>query len=195
MTADDLQRLASLLRWVGLAITAFGVVLTFGSHFIADKLLVVQRADKLQAQERLKATEAELEQTKVKTAELARRLAPRTLTAEQRERFIKYLRASPKGPVAVEHSGQVVETINFTEEIRSLLEAAGFTISSYAMPLGYVIKAPDPWFVSVIVGTGKHPAYAEQLLLAFKVIGIEAIATDGRDIANPGQVKVYVGAK
>ncbi|MDO8788794.1 MAG: hypothetical protein Q7J42_12050 [Sulfuritalea sp.] len=195
MGADELQRLASILRWVGLIVTALGVVLTFGSHYIADKLLVVQRADKIQAQERLKTTEIELEQTKLKTAELTKRLAPRTLTTEQRDRFITFLGKTAKGPVAVEHSGLVAETITFTEEIRALLEASGFTISAYNMPLGYMIKAPEPWFVAIIIGSGKPPPYAERLLLAFKEIDIDAIVTDGKDIASPGEVKVYVGAK
>lgn len=195
MGADDFQRLASVLRWVGLSVTAIGLLITFGSHYIADKLFVAQRADKILAQERLKVTETELEQTKVKTADLERRLAPRMLTADQRERFIKFLSNTTKGPVAVEHSGLVAETITFTEEIRSLLEASGFTISAYNMPLGYMVKAPEPWFVAIIIGEGKHPPYAEKLLLAFKEIGIDATATDGKDIASPGEVKVYVGAK
>lgn len=196
MGADELQRLASTLRWVGLVVTALGVVITFGSHYIADKLLVVQRADKVQAQERLKTTEAELEQTKIKTAELAKRLAPRTLTTEQRERFIKFLSKTVKGPVVVEHTGQAVETIKFTEEIRSLLMDAGFTISAYNMPLGYVFKeAPEPWFITVIAIVGTHPAYTEQLILAFKEIGIDVLLGNGAGIASPGEVKVYVGAK
>ena len=186
----------SILRWVGLFVTALGVALTFGSHFIADRLFVAQRADKIQAQERLKITEAELEQTKLKTAELAKRLAPRTLTTEQRERFIKFLSKTVKGPVVLEHSGQAVETIKFTEEIRSLLVASGFTISAYNMPLGYVFKeAPDPWFITVIVIAGKHPAYAESLILAFKEIGIDVLLGNGEGISSPGEVKVYVGAK
>ncbi|MBI5019938.1 MAG: hypothetical protein HZB59_00725 [Ignavibacteriales bacterium] len=196
MTVDELQHWASVLRWVGLSVTAVGLLITFGSYYVADKLLVVQRADKLKAQERLNATEAELKQTKIKTAELEHRLAPRTLTTEQRERFIKFLSKTTKGPVALEHSGQAAETIKFTEEIRSLLVSAGFTISAYNMPLGYVFKeAPDPWFITVIVGSGQHPAYADQLLLAFKDIGINALAGDGTNIANPGEVKVFVGAK
>ena len=196
MGADELQRLDSILRWVGLFVTALGVALTFGSHFIADRLFVAQRADKIQAQERLKITEAELEQTKLKTAELAKRLAPRTLTTEQRERFIKFLSKTVKGPVVLEHSGQAVETIKFTEGIRSLLVASGFTISAYNMPLGYVFKeAPDPWFITVIVIAGKHPAYAESLILAFKEIGIDVLLGNGEGISSPGEVKVYVGAK
>jgi hypothetical protein len=196
MTADELQRLASILRWVGLVVTALGVVLTFGSHFIADKLFVAQRADKIQAQERLKVTEVELEQTKIKTAELAKRLAHRTLTTEQREQFIKFLSKTIKGPVVLEHSGQTVETIKFTEEISSLLIDAGFTIAAYNMPLGYVFKeAPEPWFITVITTAGKYPAYTEQLILAFKEIGIDVLLGNGAGIASPGEVKVYVGAK
>ena len=196
MGADELQRLASILRWVGLIVTALGVAITFGSHYIADKLLVVQRADKVQAQERLKITETELEQTKLKTAELTKRIAPRTLTPEQRERFIKFLSKTVKGPIVLEHSGQAVETIKFTEEIRSLLIDAGFTISAYNMPLGYVFKeAPNPWFITVIVIAGTTPAYAHQLMLAFKEIGIDVLLGNGAGIANPGEVKVYVGAK
>lgn len=196
MTADDLQRLASILRWVGLAVTAVGVVLTFGSHYIADKLFVIQNIEKNQAQDRLKATETELEQTKLKTAELAKRLAPRTLTIKQRERFIKFLRKTTKGPVTVEHSGQAVETIKFAEEIRSLLMDAGFTISAFNMPLGYVFKeAPEPWFITVIATAGTYPAYTEQIILAFKEIGIAVLLGNGAGIAKTDEVKVYVGAK
>lgn len=195
MTPDELQRWASILRWGGLSVTVIGLLITFGSHLIADRLLVLQRAEKTAAQERLQVSERELGETKAKTAELAERLAPRKLTTEQRQRFIEYLKTAPKGPVGVAHSGQIVETINFTEEIRSLLEGAGFTISSYENPLGYIIKAPAPYFMAVIIGTGERPTYTESLLRAFHEIGIEAIPTDGSAIAGPGEVKVYLGTK
>ena len=125
MTADELQRLARILRWVGLVVTAVGVLITFGSHYIADKLLVVQRNDKIQAQERLKATEVELEQTKIKTVDLERRLAPRTLTPKQRERFVKFLSKTTKGPVTVEHSGKPSKPLSSPKKsTRSLLKLA-----------------------------------------------------------------------
>jgi F0F1-type ATP synthase membrane subunit b/b' len=86
MTADELQNWARLLRWVGLAVTAIGLALTFASHVVADRLLVVQRNDKIEAQERLKQTEAELRDAKTKAAkaletatELDKRQAPRTI--------------------------------------------------------------------------------------------------------------------
>ena len=196
MTADELQRLASALRWVGLVVTAVGVLITFGSHYIADKLLVVQHTDKVQAQERLKTTEAELEQTKIKTADLERRLAPRALTTDQRERFVNFLSKTTKGPVTVEHSGQAVETVKFAEEVRSLLLKSGFTIAAYNMPLGYVFKdAPEPWLITIIANASRNPPYTAQLALAFKEIGIEVLGGDGAGISSSGEVKVYVGAK
>jgi hypothetical protein len=70
MNPDDLQRWASLLRWTGLIVTAIGLVITFGSHYIADRLMVAQRTDKAKAEERVRSTEAELRDTKAKTEEL-----------------------------------------------------------------------------------------------------------------------------
>lgn len=196
MSADELQSLASILRWVGLIVTFIGVAITFVSHLVADRLHDVQSADKTKAQERLYATESELEQTKVKTADLERRLAPRVLTADQRERFVKFLSKTTKGPVTVEHAGQAVETVTFAEEIRLLLLGAGFTIAAYNMPLGYVFKeAPGPWFITVIANASGNPPYTEQLVLAFKEIGIEVLLGNGAGISNPGEIKVYVGAK
>lgn len=196
MGADELQRLASILRWVGFIVTAIGLAITFGSYFVADRLYDVETVNKTEAKTRLKATEAELQQTRVKTVELEKRLAPRTITTEQRERFIKFLIKTAKGPVVLEHSGQTVETVKFTDEIRSLLVAAGFTISAYNMPLGYVFKeAPEPWFITVIAIAGKHPTYTEALILAFKEIGVDVLHGNGEGISSPGEVKVYVGAK
>ena len=196
MTADDLQRLASILRWVGLTITALGVAITFGSHYIADKILVVQRADKVKAQERLKLTEAELEQTKAKTSELEKRLAPRMLTVDQRAKFLKFLSKTAKGPLTLEHSGQAVETVKFSEEIRSLLVESGFTIAAHNMPLGYVFKeASAPWFITIIANTTGNPPYTDPLILAFKEMGIEVLLGNGASISSAGELKVYVGAK
>ncbi|HEX3856376.1 MAG TPA: hypothetical protein VHY30_03645 [Verrucomicrobiae bacterium] len=83
MTADELQRWASILRWIGLTVTTIGVLITFGSHYVADKMIVVQQADKIKAQERLQRTEAELEATKLKTAEIEASQKPRAVTHEQ----------------------------------------------------------------------------------------------------------------
>lgn len=196
MTADELQRWASILRWVGLSVTAVGVLITFGSHYIADKLLVVQRTEKTQAQERLKASEAELQATKAKTAELAHKLAPRQLTAEQCTTFIAALAKTPKGPVGIVYVSPQPESTGFVEQIRSLLTDAGFTIpakSEYS--LGYTIAAPAPWFIAVIAVAGQEPPYALPIRQAFKEIGIDAIGTDGRDIAQPGEFKIYIGSK
>lgn len=72
--------------------------------------------------------------------------------------------------------------------------AAGFTISSDEMPLGHTIPAPAYRHIGIIVGVGNYPAYAERLHLAFKEIGIEVIGVDGKDIAQPGQVRSGQGS-
>ena len=64
------------------------------------------------------------------------------------------------------------------------------------MPLGYVFKeAPEPWFVTIITNASGNPPYTEQLVFAFKEIGIEVLLGNGAGISSPGEVKVYVGAK
>jgi hypothetical protein len=90
MTADELQRWASILRWVGLSVTTIGIIITFGSHYVADRLLVVQRADKAKAQERQKLAEDQIAAARAQAAE-ANKLAaaleakgqPRIVTPEQ----------------------------------------------------------------------------------------------------------------
>lgn len=116
MTADELQRWASILRWVGLSVTVLGIFIIFGSHYIADKLIVVQRVDKNTAHKRLKQSEAELQATKAKTAELETKLAPRQLTPEQRKQFIAALADAPKGPLTITYSDRQTETTRFVED-------------------------------------------------------------------------------
>jgi len=50
----------------------------------------------------------------------------------------------------------------------------------------------NAWQVS---NTETTPAYTQQLILAFKEIGIDVLCGDGSGISNPAEVKVYVGAK
>jgi hypothetical protein len=196
MSADDLQRWASILRWVGLSVTVVGLLITFGSHYIADKLLVVQRGEKAQAQARLQASEAELQATKKKTAELEQKLAPRQLSPDQRTEFIAALANAPRGPVTIAYVSPQAESTAFVQQVRSLIVDAGFTVSApseYA--LGYTIAAPPPWFVAIIAVPGQQPPYASAIQEAFKHIGIEAIGTDGSHIAKPGELKIYIGGR
>ena len=196
MNADQLQRWASILRWVGLSVTAIGLLITFGSHYIADKLHVVQRADKASAQERLKQSEAELQTTKARTAELEKKLAPRQLSPEQRKHFIAALAGSPRGPIAVVYSNPQPETINFATEIRSLLIEAGFQVA--APPehtFAFTIDPPAPWFISLVAVRGTEPPYAEPLYRAWRTIGVENGYTDGIQFAKPGELKIYIESK
>jgi len=195
-TADDLQWWASLLRWVGFGITVFGVLITCGSHYIADKLIVVQRADKAAAQERLKTSEAELQSTKAKTAELEKKLAPRQLTPEQRKHFIAALADAPKGPITVVYSNPQPETISFAAQIRSMFIDAGFDVpTTPEYTLAFTIDPPAPWFISLVAVRGTEPPYAQPIHRARQAIEVENGFTDGPQFAKPGEFKIYVGSK
>jgi hypothetical protein len=76
-------------RWA-LCIPAFIVLLTFVSHKISDRILVLQGAGKAKSQERQKLTEQQLakaraqaEQANDRAEELEAKQRPRTVTAEQ----------------------------------------------------------------------------------------------------------------
>jgi len=123
--------------------------------------------------------------------------APRQLTQDQRAKFIAALANVPKGKIGVAYSSPQPETIQFVAPIRSLLSEAGFSVpenSEYA--LGYVVTTvPPPWRVGLISGSEHPPAFTLPLQRAFREIGLDAIGIDGRQIAQPNEVKVYVGSK
>lgn len=48
---------------------------------------------------------------------------------------------------------------------------------------------------AIIVGSGAQTPAALSIQQAFRGIGIDAIGTDGRDIAKPEEIKIYVGSK
>jgi hypothetical protein len=87
---DDLERYSVWCRWA-LWIPAFIIVLlTFVSHKISDRILVLQGAGKAKSQERQKLTEQQLakaraqaEQANDRAEELEAKQRPRTVTAEQ----------------------------------------------------------------------------------------------------------------
>ena len=172
-----------------------GIGLVAGFHL--NKVKTIETEAKAKAAEADRATIAgQLKTARAKTAELEHRLAPRQLTAEQRSTFIAALADAPKGPVIVAYVSPQPESTAFVEQLRSLIVDAGFTIpakSEYA--LSYTIAAPSPWFIALVAFPAAQPPYALPIQHAFKQIGIDAIATDGSQIAQPGELKIYIGSK
>lgn len=119
MTSDELQRWASILRWVGLGVTAVGLLITFGSHFIADRLLSVQQSDKAKAQERMQASEAELHAIKS-------RVGWRRLPAS----FAEVLVGRTAGRAEIVFRDGDDEAYAFATSISDALSYAGWTVAS-----------------------------------------------------------------
>ena len=149
MNSDDLQRYASLCRWVGLIVTFIGVLITSISHVIADRLLTAQRQEKAAAQERAKAAQAELELTKQKTAELEQRLGPWPFSDAQRATLLQALASAPKGRVALEYIQSDERRAHpFADVLATVFRQAGYDVWGHISPL---IQAGAPPLVGVQV--------------------------------------------
>jgi hypothetical protein len=196
MTADELQRLASILRWVGLSVTALGLLITFGSHYVADKLLVVQRGEKIKSAQRLQISEAELEITKAKTAELEFKLSPRILTEEQRKGFLAFVANTPKGKVSFKCVSNSKEACDYAAVIKDLLATARFDVAA-SVP-SYISTGIRASGISMSIRSEKHqPAHAGEIQKGFESIGIPmpgTVDTDDQSLSED-MVVIYVGAK
>ncbi|WP_265595211.1 hypothetical protein [Verrucomicrobium sp. BvORR106] len=177
MTADELQRWASILRWVGLSVTTIGIIITFGSHYVADKLLVVQRADKAKAQERQKFAEDQIsaahtqaEEANKLVAALEARGQPRTVTPEQNQALRAAMRKGFSGgltvPIIIASKMLDPECESYSKQLSDALavppEALGLT------PLGAFT------FQGIrIFSVGEAAAdSAEKIRRAFQTVGI-----------------------
>ena len=199
MTADELQRWASILRWVGLSFTAIGVLITFGSHLVADKMLVVQRADKAAAQERIKTSEAELQVTKAKTAELEQKLAPRQITDEQRTKFIQLTKDASKGEIPIFRGDAGIETANYIGQIRAMLDTSGYSVSSRGIVpiIGLSVSSTDSSAEFLFYSDENDlPDYAVPVQRAFLAIGVRLFAmhydNSGNGKLGPKQIAVCI---
>ncbi|MFN0080867.1 MAG: hypothetical protein ACKVY0_30735 [Prosthecobacter sp.] len=177
MTSDDLQRYASLLRWVGLGVTVFGILLTGASHYVADKLLVVNKSEKIKSQERLKASEIELSETKAKASEIEARLkkitTPRVLTSEQIKGLKEFLQAAPKGKVTMTFLSVEPDAQKYSEQIGLVLRESGFDV--VAPQKLWLQLAFDDLFIGVR-SLKDAPPYVVAIQKAFQSIGLKAPA-------------------
>ncbi len=196
MNSDDLQRWASILRWVGLSITGVGVAITFFSHFVADKLLVVQKGDKAKAQERLRITEQELAETKAKTLSHGDILSYRTVTAEQRQAFIKATKELPKGRLFVIAVQGDTEAYKYAEAINEMLFAAGYEPTKQLSTVGN-FGGPTTGITAGIASEENKPAFSEPLILALQGAGfpVQPIIVSGAASRGPEYVHITVGSK
>ena len=95
------------------------------------KLDVAQANERAAGFDKAKAdVEKQVEEFRKANIELKIKLQPRTITAEQRERFVAVLKDSPKGAISLYAQAKDIETLQYRKEIREMLEAAGYSIKN-----------------------------------------------------------------
>jgi hypothetical protein len=125
---------------------------------------------------------------------------PRYIAKQKRDEFIQFLDGTPKGPVMLGSRHPNWETIDFSNQVESLLTEAGFTVSS---KMNY--QENTTWFpAGITIGlfidspTNK-PIYYETLFHAFNQIGVVTVgvtngpamrANDGR--VGPNEIMVFI---
>lgn len=198
MSVDDLQRLASLLRWIGLAVTAIGLLITLASHLVADHLLVAQRAEKAAAQEKLSASQAELQATKQKTAELEEAQRPWQMTAADIALLRAQLAEVPKGKVRIEYiQSDEKRARPFAEQLSNILKKSGFDVWGYMSPFTRV-NAPTLVGVDMSYKTQEARPIAAGLKTAFSAISLNtpiAVRSPQDSTYDDSQVVIYVGLR
>jgi hypothetical protein len=205
MTADELQKWASILRWVGLSVTAVGLMLTFGSHYIAERLISVQRADRAKAQARSQASEAELHALK-------QRIGWRQLS----NRFVEALAGRPSGIADIVYREGDDEAYAFAHGVWHALKAAGWQVSSPVTrkseseneSLPFMIReagmSVSDWSTVAVLTAGPLAAKPYQgatpvdaLMHAFDAAGQSVLHSVPHESLRPppGSVRIVVGSR
>jgi len=135
---------------------------------VQQRRLAETRGRLAQAEQQRAEAQLALEKT---LEEVRRRQAPRTLTAEQRSRFVRALKLSGGGRVSIECPLGDGEALAFATELEGLLKAAGWRVGEGGVEQGV---GPGDLLKGelIIVGSAKSaPRCAASLQKAFKAIG------------------------
>ncbi|MGA2442659.1 MAG: hypothetical protein ABSH08_17025 [Tepidisphaeraceae bacterium] len=131
----------------------------------------------------------------------------RSLTQDQRDEFIRILKDVPKkGPVSVVYNHPDEETYNYVNQLRSMLDAAGFTAPAGKSRMAFyqaavIQKTGDAAGADLILFTitdQNVPSYAYSLKTAIKEIGLKlfvSIAPANPPTLVPGDLVLFVETK
>ena len=195
MSVDDLNKMLTASKWVLGILAVLIAVAGIFNQWISDRIARLQVKEKIRAHEQLQVSEAELQRTKAKTAELEAKLAPRVLTETQQATIAKKL----------EHfAGTQFEFASYQEEaevralvlplITTLLAAGWKGFPAREMLMGGLVQG-------VVIEYA--PRKDQSLALAAAALG-EALHTEGIAAstapnseldAYPDRIRVKVGKK
>ena len=172
-TVDQLQRALTLSKWIlavgGIIFACVAIV----NQWLTARLTTLQRQEKARAEQQLKASEAELEQTKAETAEVASQLerfiGPRRLTDEQISSLRKSLPNGPRGKVVMTFLSVESDAQEYAEQVSQILTEAGFDVTTSKSRW---LKLPVDGIFLCARDTANAPHHAVHIQLCFQAAGL-----------------------
>ncbi len=183
MTTEELQRVASLVRFAGIIVTAIGFAVTCVGHLVAERLLKSQQTDRAKAQKALAESQAELAAAKKNAADalalgenLEKAHGPRHLTKVQKDLLLKELSGGVKGEVYVVPNGPAFgsEPLNFALELMEVFKEAGIQV--YGGESSDINSWGRPGQFIVVCDPANQPPHGGQIQRALVNAGIQLVA-------------------
>lgn len=195
MSVDELTRILTASKWaLGVLAVLIAIAGVF-NQWVSDRITKLQRAAKIEAQQRLDQSEAELRDTKAKTARLEARLAPRALSEAE------WLCVAER---LVEFPGTQFQFVSYQDDaevkgvvvplIKTLIRAGW-----KGMPAQEFLMADLFEGIAIEYAPESEPALgppARALAAALSDRGILAVAVTNRDlVGRSDRIRVKVGKK
>ncbi len=172
-TVEQLHRALTVSKWI---LGIFGIIfacVALVNQWLTARINTLQQQGKTRAEQELKASEAELDLTRAKAAEvaseLARYTAPRRLTDEQIASLRKSLRNGPRGKVVMAFLSVESDAQQYAEQIAQLLTETGFDVSM-SKKLWLHFAVGDIFLCAR--DTSFAPAHAVHIQLCFQAAGL-----------------------
>jgi hypothetical protein len=188
-TVEQLHRALTVSKWI---LGIFGIIfvcVAIVNQWLTARINTLQQQEKALAEQRLKASDAELDQTRAKAAEvaseLARYTAPRRLTDEQIASLRKSLPNGPRGKVVMAFLSVESDAQQYAEQIAQLLTETGFEVSM-SKKLWLHFAVGDIFLCAR--DTSYAPAHAVHIQLCFQAAGLRLRAHQDEKMYSDMQV-------
>ena len=196
-TVEQLHRALTVSKWI---LGIFGIIfvcVAIVNQWLTARINTLQQQEKALAEQRLRASDAELDQTRAKAAEvaseLARYTAPRRLTDEQVASLRKSLPNGPRGKVVMAFLSVESDAQQYAEQIAQLLTETGFDVSMSKK--SWLHFAVGDIFLCAR-DTTYAPAHAVHIQLCFQAAGLRLRAHQDEkmysDMGVPDDAIIFV---
>lgn len=172
-TVEQLHRALTVSKWI---LGFFGIIfacVALVNQWLTARINTLQQQGKTRAEQELKASEAELDLTRAKAAEvaseLARYTAPRHLSDEQIASLRKSLPNGPRGKVVMAFLSGESDAHQYAEQIAQILTETGFDVSMSKK--SWLHFAVGDIFLCAR-DTSYAPAHAVHIQLCFQAAGL-----------------------